>query len=106
MDQASPVMCVQAKVVGGFAVVRAVVPEPTIPTLLGVRWGVTGACPGVDHWYYTAGLGPLYRFTFWFNVFDDVVDAGRYLGPFEVLLDIDMHLGNLPSFFIVLTPLS
>jgi len=60
MNQASPIMCVGAQVVGRLTAVETVVPEPIVPILLGVKSGVTGACSSIDGRYDTPGLGPLY----------------------------------------------
>src|SRR6266576_481083 len=45
VDKAPPIVFVRAKVVGGFAAIRAMVPEPTVPALLGV---VVWSGAGVD----------------------------------------------------------
>src|SRR6266566_9839819 len=79
------------------------VPEPAIPTFLGV---VAGSSAGVDCWHHTSWLGPLYWLPVWFDPFYDVIYAGSYLGSFETFLDVDSHLGQLSFLFVVFTSLS
>ncbi len=101
VNQASPIMCVRAKVVGGFAAIRAMVPESAVPTFLGV---VTGSSAGVDRGHYTTWLGPLYRLPVWFDSFYDVVYASGHLGPSEAFFNIDSHFGQLLFLLVVLPP--
>src|SRR6266566_2095182 len=99
VNQASPIVCVRAKVVGGFAAIRAMVPEFAVPTFLGV---VAGSSAGVDRGHYTTWLGPLYRFPVWFDSFYNVIYASGHLGPSEVFFNIDPHFGQLPFLLVVL----
>src|SRR6266567_6260311 len=85
---------------GGFAVVRAMVPESAIPTFLGV---VVRPGAGVDRGYHTTRLGPSYRLSIRFDSFYDVVYAGGHLGPFETFFNIDPHLGQFSLLFVVLS---
>src|SRR6266566_2000805 len=64
VNQASSVVRVRAEVVGGFAAIRAMVPEPAIPAFLGV---VAGSGAGIDRGHHTARLGPLYRLSIWLD---------------------------------------
>src|SRR6266566_117240 len=73
VNQASSVVCVRAEVVGGFAAVRVMVPEPAIPTFLGV---VAGSGAGVDRGYYATRLWPSYRVSVRFDSFYNVIYAG------------------------------
>src|SRR6266566_3267048 len=101
VNQASPIVRVRAKVVGGLAAIRAMVPESAVPTFLGV---VAGSSTGVDRGHHTTWLGPLYRFSVWFDSFYDVVYASGHLGPFEAFFNIDLHFGQLPFLLVVLPP--
>src|SRR6266567_439418 len=75
VDQASPVMCIRAEVVGGLATIQTMVPESAIPTFLGV---VTRSGAGVDHGYHTAWLGPSYWFPIWLDSLYNVIYAGGH----------------------------
>ena len=83
-----------------------VVPKPAVTTFLKDWPVITWFCSSVDSWYHTPQLGPLYQLTFWFNMFDDVVNEGHHFGSFKVFLDVDVHLGNLPLLLIILMPFS
>ena len=93
-------MCIRAKIMGGFAAIRAMISESAVPTFLGV---VAGSSTGVDRGHHTTWLGPLYRLPVWFDSFYDVVYASGHLGPFEAFFNVDLHFGQL-SFLLVVLP--
>jgi len=90
VHQTPPIVCIRTEVVGGFTTIGAMIPEPAIPTLLGV---VAGSSAGVDRWYHTSWLGPSYRLSVWFDPLYNVVYAGGHFGSLETFFDIDLHFG-------------
>jgi len=47
-------MCIRTEIMGGLATIGAVVPEPAIPTFLGVLLVIIGSSAGVDCWYHAS----------------------------------------------------
>ena len=103
VHQAPSFVCIQTKVVGGFATVGMMIPEPTVPAFLRVLLAIAGSSPGVDCWHYAPRLGPPYWFVLWFDLFYNIIYMGGHFGSFEALLEVDAHFGQLLLFFVVLT---
>ena len=100
--QASPVMFIRTEVMGSFASIGAMVPEPAIPAFLRV---VARSSAGIDCWHHTSWLGPSYWLPVWFDPLYDVIYACGHFGSFETFFDVDPHFGQLSFFFVILTSL-